>query len=299
MAIFPFRVNFQINNPFPHKETELPILLQDATIFLSKLLFQYDFIDSSILNEKFKEYNEGLTELQARIQIQQLCSEQMYSYFLVGETYFYSRQIIKLKQVIFSCKTMQKLYSIQSTTNYDNLQKTLKHNLLKIIPFLPENIFYKKWNSKFSQQKKIFVLVDGSGSMETLFPVLKNALNPEIMNIYKIQKNHFISINNINELNGSGELSTKDLLYALNLIKKELLPFESELWIFFDSFDDNSRSIKELGILLKEISNQGIKIKIFQTYKLEPFIWVELENFKNFENMELIPINICSYLWIC
>jgi hypothetical protein len=128
---------------------------------------------------------------------------------------------------------MQKLYSSQITTNEFKLQRDLKKNISKILPFLPENLFYKRWNSQFTKENKIFVLVDGSGSMETLFPVLKNSLNPEVMNIYKIQNNNLILVSNTSQLFGSGELSTKDLLYALNQIQKELIPFESELWIFF------------------------------------------------------------------
>jgi hypothetical protein len=298
MIVFPYRVNFQIQNSFPHKETELPILLQDATIFLLQMLYQYDFPDSSFINQNYSEYKEGITELQAKIQIQQICAKNLFSYFIVGESYFYSKNIIKIHQAIFSCRTMQKLYSNQITTNENDLQKDLKNNLLKIIPFLPENILYKKWNSKFSNQNKIFVLVDSSGSMETLFPILKKALNPEIMNIYKIQKENILNIKNLNELYGSGELTTEDLLIALNQIKKELIPFESELWIFFDSFSKKTRSIKELGILFKQLTNQGINIKIFQTYQLELENWIELENFKNFENFEIIPIKygrICGF----
>ena len=50
IAIFPFRVNIQIENPTPHPETELPLLFQDATIFLSKTLYQHEFLESSYPN---------------------------------------------------------------------------------------------------------------------------------------------------------------------------------------------------------------------------------------------------------
>jgi hypothetical protein len=298
IAIFPFRVNIQIENPTPHPETELPLLFQDATIFLSKTLYQHEFLESSYINENYPEFREGLTELEAKVQMMKICSKNLFSHFLVGEAYFYSKNSIKIYQSVFSCRTMQKLYSSQITTNEFKLQRDLKKNISKILPFLPENLFYKRWNSQFTKENKIFVLVDGSGSMETLFPVLKNSLNPEVMNIYKIQNNNLILVSNTSQLFGSGELSTKDLLYALNQIQKELIPFESELWIFFDSFDKNAKSFRELGVQLKQISNQGIKIKIFQTYKLEIDKWIEIENFKNLSNVEILPVKyarVCGY----
>ncbi len=292
IAIFPYKVNFQIHNDFPFPETNLPNLLQDATIFLSRLHFQYEFVDSSTLNQNFLQYKEGLSEIQAKIQLSQICSKLLFAYFLVGEADFISMDIIKIKQYVFSCKTNQKLYSSSITTKWESFQKNLTLNTKKILPFLTENFYYKRWNSKFTGNTKIFILIDTSGSMEQIFSILKENLDTDIMNIYAISPNQNIKlIKNFKEIYSSGSLTINDLIISLNQIKKELIPFASELWIFFDSFSSaKPKELNELGILLKELTNEGILIKIFQTYKTSFDKWKELENYKTFSNLDIIPV---------
>ncbi len=300
IAIFPYRIDFQIKNFLPHSETELPLLFQDATIFLGKLIFQYDFMDSYEILNNYQEYKEGLDDLTAKIRTNQICNKELFAYFIVGEAYFYSKDIVQIKQYLYSCKTQQKLYSTISNSKWEELQKNLRNNLSKLIPFLPENYFYKNWISKTQKEKQIFVLIDQSGSMEILYPSLKEILNPESMSLYGIQRNQNLKpIKNLNELHGAGEIQLKDLLSSLSQIKKELIPFESELWILFDSFSNvESKYLKELGLLLKEIAIYGVDIKIFQTYKTNIDKWKELENFRTFQNVKVIPIKYgrtCGY----
>ncbi|MCS7205977.1 MAG: hypothetical protein NZ853_09775 [Leptospiraceae bacterium] len=277
---------------------ELPVLLQDATIFLARLQFQYTFLSSEKLNLDYPQYQEGLTELQARVQLLEICGKNEFSYFHVGEAYFLTSESVQLYQVIFSCKTMQKLYQIKTQTKIDKLQSTLANNLKKILPFLVENPQYQRWLSKFQKQNQIFVLLDSSGSMSSLLPILRSSLNPELHHLYVVYKNQNLKlIKDFSEYIPSESLHTEDLVFSLRQIQRELIPYQSELWIFFDSLQTD-RYFRELGFLLKTITTKGIRVKIFQTYKLPLEVWSELENFRNIENVEFVPVvygRVCGY----
>ncbi len=289
VGVFPFKVEIHsTDNTFV--EAELPIQLQQASIFLLKLLFENEFLDSYEINTTFSNWKEGLTDLEAKIQIQTICRENLFSYFVIGD-FFYSKDFFTLKNSVYSCRTLQRLYSQESKGKKEELQQKLKENLKKIFPFLRENAFYKKWNAKFSKHKQIFVLLDTSGSMEMMSLILKKIFDPNSMHIYIInQQEKLKKISNLSEIRNSGTNSTKDLLVSLEQIKKEIIPFESELWIFFDSFSENSKDFKNLGMLFKELVNLGIDIKVFQTYQSGTLVWNEIQNFNIYPNFTAIPI---------
>lgn len=298
VGVFPYKVEIHNSTQNPYLETELPRQLQQVSIFLLKLLYESEFVEENFINISFPSFKEGLSEQIAKVQIHKICKENLFSYFVTGEI-FYTKEFFNLRNSVFSCKTLQKLYWAETKSNLENLQKKLRENLKKIFPFLKENQFYKKWISKFSTQNEIFVLLDLSGSMEMMLPVLKNVLDIETMHIYGIQQNESLkNISNINEIKTSGRNSTKELVIALEEIKKELIPFKSELWIFFDSFEETSKEFKKLGMIFRELTNLGVQIKFFQTYKMGSLIWKEIENFKVYQNFYSIPIaygRVCGF----
>lgn len=289
IGVFPYKVEIH-NDDNSFIETEFPIQLQQASIFLLKLLYENEFLDFQMVNVAFSKRKSGLSDLEAKIQIQEICKENIMSYYVSGE-FFYSKDFFTLKNSVYSCKTLQKLYSKESKGKKEELQQKLKENLKKIFPFLKENQFYKKWDNKFSKQKEIFVLLDTSGSMEMMSSILKKILDPLTMNIYSIkQKEKLKKITDLSEINNSQTNSTKDLIVSLEQIKREIVPFESELWIFFDSFSENSKDFKNLGILFKELINLGVEIKLFQTYQSGSFVWSQIQNFNSDSNFMAIPI---------
>lgn len=290
IGVFPYKVEIHNSNQNPFSETELPRQFQQVSIFLLKLLFETDILDENFILNAFPNYKEGLSEQEGKIQIHRICKENLFSYFVTGEI-FYTKDFFHLRNSVFSCKTLQKLYWSETKSNIENLQKKLRENLKKIFPFLKENLFYKKWLSKFSTQNEVFVLIDLSGSMEMMFPILKNILDVETMHIYGIQEKESLkNIMSINEIKSSGKNSIKELITALEEIKKELIPFKSELWIFYDSFDESPKEFKKLGMIFNEITNLGIAIKFFQTYKIGSFVWKQIENFKIYPNFYSISI---------
>lgn len=276
---------------------EMPVLFQEATIFLAKLQFQYSFLDASRVNTEFPQAVEGMTELQARLKIIDICGQRKFSYFHAGEVTFLEKDSLMLLQAVFSCKSNQKLFQVKARTTPENLQQTLAENLKKIIPFLPENTAYLRWKQK-NEKRKIFVLLDTSGSMNTIANLVKNALDPELMEIYGIYSNQNPGlIRSMDTFLPSGILTTSDLVNGLREVQKQVIPFESEIWIFFDSFTQD-RDFSTLGAVLKNLTVRGVSIKIFQTYKMPPGIWQELENFARIENVQLIPVKygrVCGF----
>ncbi|MFN3603898.1 MAG: hypothetical protein ACK4UJ_04215 [Leptonema sp. (in: bacteria)] len=289
IAVFPYRVELHNAKGIQKSETELPILFQQASIFLLKLLFESEFLDETNVNSIYPLWKQGLSEIEARVQISKICQGNHFSYFVTGEVSLIEDRII-LDNHVFSCKTFQKLYSSNKKEKIDALQNILRENLRKIFPFLKENSFYKKWISRFSAKKEVYVLLDVSGSMEMMSPILKRILDPNTMHIYGITRNGINKILDVNDIQNSGENTTKDLILALEEIKKEILPFQSELWIFYDSFLESSKEMKNLGIQIKEFHNFGVGVKIFQTYKMMSTIWSQLETFAFYQNYSAIPV---------
>ncbi len=290
-GVFPYRIDQQMQPSTEHTTTKLSRLFQTATLFLLKILFEYTFLDHTDIQEKFSDIKE-LSEQTARIQINKICGKNYFSYFLTGEVYYFTENYIQIKNSVFSCITNQKLYETESRGATFQIQGMIRNNLKKIIPFLPENQIYKKWNSKFEPNKEIFILIDQSGSMESLFPLLKKTLQTDVIHIYGIQPEKGIQkYKTIDEIHGSGILNIKDLIQSLEEIKKELIPYQSELWIFFDSFQTmESREINELNIALKSFSYLGIPVYIYQTYNMDIEEWTRIENLKQKGMIFTIPV---------